>query len=309
MAGGITLNPGVGGKTLNTDSVAGLDTQLVKLDNAALGNPSTVAGNAVNPLVVGGTVAITTSAPLPVSGSIEVQDGSGKPLTSIVAGAQQALAIAIVDKNGTQISTFSGTGGTAAIDGSVFTPGVSQETPVGLLAQSAPAARTAGQVGVATSDLNGNLNVNFAAGGAAVGIAGTPSADVVTVQGAAAGVPLNVNVSPAGGYSNEIAPATPAVVTAKASAGEVNSLIAMNLNAAPVYLKVWDTSSAPTLGSTAATYQFLVPGNTGGAGFSLALPAPRTHTHGIYYAVTGAISLTDNTSIVANSVIVDMSYT
>jgi hypothetical protein len=80
-----------------------------------------------------------------------------------------------------------------------------------------------------------------------------------------------------------------------------------NLNATPVYLKVFDASSV-TLGTTSATFQFMIPGNTGGAGVALAIPGQRSCATEIQIAVTGGISLTDDTSITANSVIVDISY-
>ena len=156
------------------------------------------------------------------------------------------------------------------------------------------------------------LPIILAAGGAASGVAGTPSADVISVQGEAGMTPVQVSDSltaaVGASYSNEIAPATPAVVTAKAAAGNVSQVIGFNLNSTPVYLKFWDTSSAPTLGTTAATYQFMIPGNTGGAGFVIPLKGPRPHTHAIYYAVTNGMALTDNTAIAANSVIADVSF-
>lgn len=126
--------------------------------------------------------------------------------------------------------------------------------------------------------------------------------------------PLPVTATPllttSGGasYSNKIAPATPAITTAKGSAGNVYGVIAMNLLATPVYIKFWDTGSSPTLGTTSATYQFMIPGNTGGAGFVIPLVVPRSHANAIYYAITNGISLTDNTSITANSVVVDVQY-
>jgi hypothetical protein len=108
-------------------------------------------------------------------------------------------------------------------------------------------------------------------------------------------------------YVTLIAPATVAVETAKSSAGNVYGIIAFNLLSTPVYLKMFDAASI-TLGTTSANYQFMIPGNTGGAGFVIQLPVPRSHATSIKYAVSNGIALNDNTAITANSVIVDISY-
>jgi len=109
-------------------------------------------------------------------------------------------------------------------------------------------------------------------------------------------------------FNSAIAPATPAVATVKASAGVVTSISCFNLLATPVYVKLYDVGGAITLGSTAATYELMCPGNTAGAGFVTALPWAVTFVNSIKYAVTNAISLTDNTGITASSVIVNVGY-
>lgn len=109
-------------------------------------------------------------------------------------------------------------------------------------------------------------------------------------------------------YVNAIAPATPAATTVKSAAGIIYGIECFNLLATPVYLKIFDVSAAVTLGTTAATFQFMIPGNTGGAGFVIQFGGARSCANAIKYAVTGGISLADNTSITTNSVIVDISY-
>jgi hypothetical protein len=104
-----------------------------------------------------------------------------------------------------------------------------------------------------------------------------------------------------------IAPATPAVSTPKASAGVVTHISCFNILATPVYVKLFDATSV-TLGTTSASYQFMCPGNTAGAGFVLPFPWAITFANAIKYAVTGGISLTDNTAITASSVIVNIGY-
>lgn len=110
-------------------------------------------------------------------------------------------------------------------------------------------------------------------------------------------------------YTFLIAPATPAVETAKSTAGNVVQVLAFNILSTPVYLKMFDVSGTITLGTTSATYEIPIPGNTGAAGFAVTFAqGGRSHANSIKYTVTNAIGLTDDTAITANSVTVDISY-
>src|SRR5580698_79890 len=104
-----------------------------------------------------------------------------------------------------------------------------------------------------------------------------------------------------------VAPATPAATSVKASAGVVTSVTCFNILATPVYVKLFNATSV-TLGTTSAVANFMCPGNTAGAGFVVSFPWALTFSTGIEYAVTGGISLTDNTSITASSVTVNIGY-
>lgn len=103
-----------------------------------------------------------------------------------------------------------------------------------------------------------------------------------------------------------VAPATPAATSVKASAGTLVGVSCFNLLATPVYVKLFNASSV-TLGTTSAVMNLMCPGNTAGAGFAMLVGAVNFST-AIQYAVTGGISLTDNTGITATSVIVNISY-
>lgn len=104
-----------------------------------------------------------------------------------------------------------------------------------------------------------------------------------------------------------IAPATPAASSVKASAGYLLSVSCFNILATPVYIKLFNAASV-TLGTTSAVMNLMCPGNTAGAGFVTSFAWPVTFSTAIQYAVTGGISLTDNTAITANSVTVNLSY-
>lgn len=174
---------------------------------------------------------------------------------------------------------------------------------------SAPTAAN-GQVLDAQCDVNGNLKVNVV-NGVTAGTAGSASAAVLSVQGIASMTPIQTvsGLATSGGasYSNAIAPATPAITTVKSSAGNIYGIVAFNLLTTPVYLKIFDAAS-PTLGSTASSFQYMIPGNAGGAGFSIQIAGQRSCANAIKYAVTGGIATTDNTSITANSVLIDIAY-
>ena len=83
----------------------------------------------------------------------------------------------------------------------------------------------------------------------------------------------------------------------------------MNTAATPVYIKIFDAAAASvTLGSTPASYQFGVPGNTAGAGFTVPIPQGLANLTAITLAVTNNISLTDNNPITASTVALTMGY-
>ena len=201
-----------------------------------------------------------------------------------------------------------GGGGTALADASTFTRGTTQETPVAGVVETTPTLTT-GKASALSLDTSGNLRTTVA-NGVAAGTAGAPGTQVLSVQGIAAMTPLQVSVGPPAGasFTNAIAPATPASVTLKGAAGNLLSLTAVNTSATTVYIKFFDTAAAVTLGTTSATFQIPVPGNTGGAGVTVNRTLPRAFANAIKYAVTGGVSLTDNTAITANTVVVDIDF-
>jgi hypothetical protein len=108
-------------------------------------------------------------------------------------------------------------------------------------------------------------------------------------------------------FTTAVAPATPAAAVVKATPGAVTSVTCFNILATPVYIKFFNATSV-TLGTTSAVMNMMCPGNTAGAGFVVPFVNAMYFTVGIEYAVTGGIGLTDNTSITATSVIVNIGY-
>lgn len=151
----------------------------------------------------------------------------------------------------------------------------------------------------------------------ALGTAGTPSADVISVQGVASGTVMPVGdnggsltVDNAGTFAVQLSgtntvtqtPATSGGLTiyrllcatgtnaasVKASAGQVYGWYLTNTDAAPFYVKLYNKASAPTVGTDTPVMTLLVSGNTAGAG-SLAAE----FVSGIAFGTGIALAITD----------------
>lgn len=293
VSGTVTANAGTGTfgvsgtVTANLGTIAGaaLDTSVNALVVTQGSTTSGQKGHLAQAAVTTAAPTYTTAQTAPLS-----LDTAGNLRVNVVTGG--------------------GSGGTSIADNATFTRGTTSETPVGGIAETSNPTLTTGKAAAFSLDTSGNLRVTVS-NGIQAGTAGSANANVLSIQGIASMTPVAVSqgLATSGGasYNNAIAPATPAVTTPKASAGNLYGVVAFNLLATPVYLKFFDAGSV-TLGTTAASFQFMVPGNTGGAGFVIQLPVPRSFANAIKYAVTGGIGTTDNTSITANSVIVDVAY-
>lgn len=75
-----------------------------------------------------------------------------------------AIAVAIVDGSGNQITSIGGTGGTSATDDGDFTAGSTPGTPAMGAYQSTPTAVTDGDLGIIAIDEDRNVKVNVVAG-------------------------------------------------------------------------------------------------------------------------------------------------
>lgn len=93
----------------------------------------------------------------------------------------------------------------------------------------------------------------------------------------------------------------------KASAGQVYALHFFNINATPVYVRLYNMTTTPGTGDT-VVYRAIIPGNTAGAGCVVTLPPGVAFGTGIGIRVTGAIADNDNTSLAANTVMGNVFY-
>ncbi len=164
----------------------------------------------------------------------------------------------------------------------------------------------------------------------ALGTAGTPSADVLTVQGASSMTALKVdgtattqpvsgtiadsNSAPIVGGSTQyslVSAASTNATNIKATAGVVYSIQVFNNGSSLGYLKLYDkaTTPAPATDSLVLKSTIIIPHGSGaGAGVVVSLPVPKKFTSGIGFAITGAIATTDATSVAASQFVVNIDY-
>jgi hypothetical protein len=269
---------------------AALDTSV----NGILLTPGVTIGTNKGPLMQGEAL---TASPTYTTGTVNpvVLDTSGNLCVNIKAGAAA--------------------GGTSITDNGTFTRGTSSETPVaGIVAVAgSPVALTAGKSSVVTVDSVDNGLWSHLVNGIASGTAGTPSSNVVTIQGVTSMTPVQVQVlsEPSGGAtrSSVVAPATPAVQTLKSGSGTLFMLSLTNTSSSIAYIHFYDVSGTITLGTTSATDVYAIPANTSGAGSNVPVPTVGlAFTNQIAYAVTGGIGATDNSAITGSAVIVNAAY-
>lgn len=124
-------------------------------------------------------------------------------------------------------------------------------------------------------------------------------------------MPIFAAASTAGGYTPGflISAATTNATSLKASAGKLGFITVSNVNAAARYLKIYDKSSAPTVGSDTPKLILIIPGNTAGAGNNPNIPPEGLNfTSGIAFAITTGATVADTGAVAANELIVNYGY-
>ncbi|MGE0371941.1 MAG: hypothetical protein AB7Q01_08645 [Gammaproteobacteria bacterium] len=102
-----------------------------------------------------------------------------------------------------------------------------------------------------------------------------------------------------------ISAASTNATSAKASQGNLYSILAVNTNAAARYLKLYNKATAPTVGTDTPVMTIILPPSVPieittsiGWGFSL----------GIAFALTTGIADTDTNAVAANEIVVNLGY-
>ena len=168
--------------------------------------------------------------------------------------------------------------------------------------------------GTITANLGTIAGVATAAKQPALGTAGTPSSDVITVQGNASGTPIPVSgtfsasfgTATSGGYTIKhlVSAANTNPTSVKASAGQVYGWSIYNNATYPVYVKFHNTSGTPTAGS----------GVVQTVGIQSGTQINVFNTHGIPFATGIGLTIVKDladagtTAVAASDCVVDIFY-
>lgn len=105
-----------------------------------------------------------------------------------------------------------------------------------------------------------------------------------------------------------ISAASTNATVAKASAGQLYEIVASNKNASPRYLKLYDKSTTPTVGTDTPAWTLELPGNTSGGGLAKTIPSGLAFASGIAFALTTGIADNDTGAVSANEHAVNLGY-
>jgi hypothetical protein len=95
----------------------------------------------------------------------------------------------------------------------------------------------------------------------------------------------------------------------KGSAGTLYMLVAMNVNAAARYLKLYNKATAPTVGTDTPVLTLMIPGNTAGAGVVVPIPSQGiAFGTGIALALTTAAADSDTGAVASGEIVLSYAY-
>lgn len=95
----------------------------------------------------------------------------------------------------------------------------------------------------------------------------------------------------------------------KAAPGTLGLLTASNVNAAPRYVKVYN-SAAPVVGVTVPVFTFLIPGNAAGTGTNIPIATAKgvNFDVGISFALTTGVADADTGAVAAGEIVVNYAF-
>lgn len=94
----------------------------------------------------------------------------------------------------------------------------------------------------------------------------------------------------------------------KTSGGNLYSIIAIGLTSNVRYLKLYNKATAPTVGTDIPIMTIPIPANTQGAGVAIPFSMGVNFSAGIGIAITSGAGDTDTGAVLANDVIVNLTY-
>lgn len=300
MTDNVTANAGSGGADFVTAGISWSGDTDVQLPGSFLGIITGSEGAWTFTTLVGGAGAVTAGTQrvtlasddpavtslasiLSALGGTITVDGSGatQPVSGTVTAELSAIDNAVLDAIATLLA------GTLTVDGSGTTQPVSGTVTAEL------SATDNSVLDAIVSALGGTLTVDGS--GATQPVSGSVAVPAATTGGATPG--------------KLISAASTNATSVKASAGTLYVLAAFNIGGSPVHLKLYNKSSAPTVGTDTPVMTLTIPGNTAGGGFVLPIPpCGIAFSNGIAFALTTGIADSDTGAVSADEIAVDYSY-
>lgn len=93
----------------------------------------------------------------------------------------------------------------------------------------------------------------------------------------------------------------------KASAGQLYEVVVTNINASPVYFKLYNKATTPDENDT-PVWRVTIPGSTAGSGFAKTIPMGLAFATGIAYRLVGGIADNSTTATSANEQLISLGY-
>jgi hypothetical protein len=123
-------------------------------------------------------------------------------------------------------------------------------------------------------------------------------------------MPANVTPTTTGGLDvkRTLAAASTNATSVKASAGQVYGWYLYNAAAYPVFLKLYNKASAPTVGTDTPFMTLAVPATATGSGANVEITNGIPFGTGIAFAITKLVADSDTTAVVANDLVVNLFY-
>lgn len=183
------------------------------------------------------------------------------------------------------------------------------------VAQSSPQTFTSGTTNPLQADTHGSEYVSLrdASGNAQGSLANPVRMDPVgtTTQPVSISGTVIISSVPAtsGGLSTTklVSAAGTNATSVKASAGQLYNVQAFNTNASSLrYLKLYNKTSPPTVGTDTPLNTWLIPAN--GSGVVIEMSNGLACSAGIAFAITGGMADSDTTAIAAAEVVVNLQY-
>ena len=94
----------------------------------------------------------------------------------------------------------------------------------------------------------------------------------------------------------------------KATGGNLYSIVAIGLTSTVRYLKIYNKATAPTVGTDIPIMTIPIPANTQGAGIAIPFSMGVNFSLGIGIAITSGLADADTGAVLANDVVINLTY-